>query len=345
MFYRQLTDGSREPFDLRALYAGGSPSACWIVGGGPSLDQLPLDLIRDSPIPKFAINLAGAQRLRPQFWTSYDPTARFHRSVYLDPSILKFVHGCRAMDLIPESTLKVCDAPATLCFERIKGVTFRDFPGGVAAGIVDWQDSLIQAIHLAYLLGFRRLFLIGCDMHIRPAPQLITAARQYEVEYQPYEVLGEFFKRCEQAGFSKGDWQGSILDAQYHFGEEKPVATAIQTDQHYFRISQYLRLSRRGLAQAGLELISATPQSRLNDYFPTCSVAEILGELAREIGDPAQEPTEGLYRELVNRQQPGLGPMRDFPPHGTDRKQAPVLRKVCPPQIPAIPVSINEQPR
>lgn len=113
--------------------------------------------------------------------------------------------------------------------------------------------------------------------------------------------------------FSEGHATASTR--QYHFDESKPLAAAIQTDLHYFRVAQYLRLSRRAMALAGLDLISVTPGSRLNDYFPYQSVDTVAKHVATEVGDPEQETTRGLYTEQVQRMPPGLGPMRDYKPH------------------------------
>src|SRR5262245_23167651 len=91
MFYRLHTDGTRTEVALADAYAGPTRTACWLIGGGPSLVELPCQAIARSPVPKFAVNLAGTRLLRPTFWTSYDPSARFHRSIYLDASVTKFV--------------------------------------------------------------------------------------------------------------------------------------------------------------------------------------------------------------------------------------------------------------
>ena len=120
LFARLETDGNETAMRLEDLYAGPQPSACWLIGGGPSLSMLPTRRIAASALPKMSINLAGIRLLRPNFWTSYDPTARFHRSIYLDPGITKFVHRRRAMEIVPNSTFKVCECPNVLVFDRQK---------------------------------------------------------------------------------------------------------------------------------------------------------------------------------------------------------------------------------
>lgn len=331
MFFRLSTDGTETSIPLVDCYSGPFRTACWIIGGGPSLATNPIDQITNSPIPKFSINLSGHQLVRPTFWTAYDPTSRFHRSIYLDPSILKFVPRGRAMDVVPGTTSKVCDCPNLVFFDRDQHVGFHHFlahrnQSDPSSGtrpkhlITDWQDSLIQAIHIAYSLGFRTLYLAGCEMVVTPSDVWRRAASEAGVEYIPLELLRDFEQRCRQQGRLRAD-QIEKSTRQYHFDESKPLAAAIQTDLHYFRVAQYLRLSRRAMALAGLEIISVTPGSRLNDHFRYQSISQVLEQVASDVGDPVHETTRGLYTEQSPRPAVARGPMRDFKPHYWNRVQ------------------------
>ena len=340
MFFRLHTDGTRTPAALEHVFAGPTRTACWIIGGGPSLAELPCAEIAQSPVPKFCVNLAGTGLLRPNFWTSYDPSARFHRSIYLDASVLKFVHARRAMDLVPETTFKVCECPATFFFERDPQRGFGDFLGSRVESqglrehsrlstldsrpsIIDWNDSLVQAIDIAYRLGFRVLYLAGCEMFVRPPAEHVELAAAKGVTYTPRETLAAFYERCEKVGLARSELERSGLPVQYHFDERKPLAATINTDLHYFRVSQYLRLVRRSLALAGVDLVSVTPQSRLNDYFPYRPAEDVLREIAETVGEPALETTRGRYMLTGTRSPEGLGPMRDFRPHHWPKTSAP----------------------
>ena len=365
MFYRLHTDGTRQDVDLGNMLTGPLRTACWIVGGGPSLSELPHESIARSPAAKLAINLGGARLIRPTLWTSYDPTARFHRSVYLDASIWKFVHARRAMDLVPETTFKVCECPGVVFFDREPQRGFADFLPAQPAGVVDWNDSFVQAIEIAYRLGFRMLYLAGCDFHVRPSSAQRVRAQAAGVEYASRELLGEFFDRCAAKGISRDEIERLEPPTQYHFDERKPLAAAIQTDLHYFRVSQYLRLCRRALSLAGIELVSVTPESRLNDYFRSVAAADAIEEIGASVGNPAAEPTRGLYTQVQSRQPAGLGPMRDLKPHhwkakgqpggddkppaarssSQDRSRAGVKQRVMAAidRVPETPVHINEE--
>lgn len=315
LFYRLATDKTRQPLPLEDQFGGTGKSSCWLIGGGPSLVELPTDLIASSPVPKMATNLAGCGWLRPTFWTSYDPSVRFLRSVYLDPSIMKFVHPRRAMDLVPETASKVCDSPHLCFFEPDPGRGFADFLSAAHTGIVDWNDTFVQAIDILYRLGFRRIYLAGCEMIVHPGSEWIAEAARRGVIYEPLMSLGEFARLCETAGLSREEQEQLGTADQYHFDERKPLASAINTDAHYFRVSQYLRLCRRSMSLAGVELISVTPGSRLNDYFPYETVETVYRRECAVTGFPDNERIRGLYTQQLDRQISGLGPMRDYRPH------------------------------
>lgn len=314
-FYRINTDRTEKAYSLEGLYCGPEMSSCWLLGGGPSLGETDLELISRSPIPVMTINLAGVHLIRPQFWTSYDPSARFHRSIYLDPGVMKLVHRRRAMDLVPETTFKVCDCPNTYFFDRDQERGFADFLSPDNEGVVDWADSLVQAIDLLYQLGFRKIFLAGCEMRVRPSAAQLELASRHSVEYDENGLLTEFLSQCRRAGINQDDLEAVSPCRIYHFDETKSLQATANTEYHYFRIAQYLRLSRRSMAMAGMQLISVTPGSRLNDYFPCSTVEAVLQEIHESVGDPLKEPVAGQYHLKGPRLPEGTGPMRDFRPH------------------------------
>lgn len=314
-FYRLSTDLTRSDVPLEGLFAGPIPSACFLVGGGPSLTRLPVAGIAAAPVPKMCVNLSGTRLVRPTFWTSYDPSARFHRSVYLDAGVMKFVHRRRAMDLVPETSFKVCDCPNTYFFDRDGGRGFADSLSPASTGIVDWADSMVQAIDILYRLGFRVVYLAGCEMRVRPSKEQIERGAAFGVRYDPRGLLRDFLRQCEAAGLLAEQLDSLPPGRHYHFDEHKPIRAAANTDFHYFRISQYLRLSRRSLSLAGMQLVSVTPHSRLNDYFRYTPARQALRRIEREIGDPQTEPVRGLYGRTAPRHRRTLDPMRDFRPH------------------------------
>lgn len=315
VFYRLHSDRRKTPAGLENQFAGTDPSACWVIGGGPSLNAESAAVITASPAPKMCLNLAGTALLRPTFWTSYDPSVRFLKSVYLDPSILKFVKASRAMDLVPETNVKVCDCPNLVFFDGDAQRGFADFLSPEHRTIVDWNDTLVQAIDILYRLGFRTMYLAGCEMHVDPGPAWRAAAREAGVEFERGTPLQDFLRQCEPAGLARERIQSLGTGRQYHFDEEKEFSAVVNTDGHYFRIAQYLRLSRRSLSLAGVRLASVTPDSRLNDYFPFMPLQDAAAAIHAQVGEPQGESTRGLYCHSVSRFTSDWGPMRDYRPH------------------------------
>lgn len=323
-FFRVTTDHRVIPSAWDGACTGPLPAMCWLIGGGPSLSLLPCSDIAQSPVPKFAMNLSGSRLIRPNFWTAYDPSIRFHRSVYLDAGVVKFLPRPRAMDLVPETNFKVCECPQTYFFDRDPFRGFHDFLSPQATGIVDWADTFVQSIDILYRLGFRCVLLAGCELCVRPSQEWVTHAARKSVTYTEGEPLSDYVQRCRTAGMPAGDLQHYGFGAQYHFDEAKPFESVLRTDAHYCRVAQSLRLCRTALSAAGLQLISVTPRSRLNQFLEYQPVEAALDRIRVEIGDPAREPTRGLYTQSRDREAKPPSWMRDvMPPHH------PAVKKPC----------------
>lgn len=323
-FFRVTTDHRVIPSGWENTCTGPAPATCWLIGGGPSLTMLSCGDIAQSPVPKLAMNLSSHRLIRPNFWTAYDPSIRFHRSTYLDAGIAKFLPRSRAMDLVPETNFKVCECPQTYFFDRDPFRGFHDFLSPQATGIVDWADTLVQAIDVLYRLGFRRLLLAGCEMCVRPSQEWITRAAQKSVTYIDGDPLADFVRHCRAAGMTDADLRRYGFGPQYHFDEDKPFDSVLRTDAHYLRVVQSLRLCRTALTSAGLQLISVTPRSRLNHFFEYQPAEEALDRIRREVGDPAREPTRGLYTQSAERSAASPRWMKDLLP-----PQRPAVKKPC----------------
>jgi hypothetical protein len=350
LFYRCSTDG--RVFDCSHLensYGGVAPSSVWIVGGGPSLLSAPTETIKESPAPKFGVNLAGRgpdgewPLIRPTMWTCFDPTARFHRSIFLDASIQKFLLGGRRMDLIPDGTEKACECP-NMYFVNHETRGYLDSFGQEYRKILHMLDSLVQAVDIAFRLGFRKLYCVGTDMRIRPSEAQIAFAESLGVVYdrergwtvwtndKKVEVrsdrLSDFRDRVKEMGEvpgpldgGSGTGEGGAGERQYSFDESKRFMAACACDNHYWDRIQYLRQCRRTMALNGLQLISCTPGSRLNDWFPYMDPFEAAKSILRDVGDPSSEISLGAYS---GDDKPGshLPFHKDIDPYGwKDRQQ------------------------
>ncbi|MEZ5947723.1 MAG: hypothetical protein R3C12_00485 [Planctomycetaceae bacterium] len=316
IFSRMSTDRRIQEVALEDVFAASVGSACFVLGGGPALRELDFAELERTPVGRMSINLAGTGLVRPHFWTAYDPTQRFSRSTYLDPAVMKFVHRRRAFDLVPETTWKVCECPNLYLFEGDRQRGFSDFLDPRHTAIVDWNDSLVQAIDILYRLGFRTLYLAGCPLRVEPSLALRELAVGRGIAVPEEAGLTEFARCCERGGVRRQELEQLEPVELYHFDERKSLRAALVTDAHYYRIVEYLRLSRGAMARAGLRLVSVTPGSRLNAYFPYLDPREAMRESRFACGDPAGERTLGRYSGVQERLPSSAAGMRDFsPPH------------------------------
>ncbi len=343
LFYRCSTD--KRICDCSFLensYAGMNASSVWLVGGGPSLLTAPVEAVKDSPAPKFGVNLAGrgpdgeSPLIRPDLWTCFDPTARFHRSIFLDPSIQKFLLGGRRMDLVPGGSEKVCECPNTY-FINHKLRSYVDVVSQQHREITHMLDSFWQALDISFKLGFRKIYCVGCDMRIRPSEEQIAFAESLGVVYERERGLTVWVndKKVEVRSDRLSDFRDQVKEKgkfrdrstaalelekvgrerQYSFDESKRFMAACACDNHYWDRIQYLRLSRRTFSLNGLQLVSCTPGSRLNDYFPYVSPFDAAKRIMDDVGDPAKELSVGAYS---GDEKPGghLPFHKDLDPYG-----------------------------
>jgi len=115
----------------RNLYPGYS---CFLICGGPSFVGVDGEFLNQPGILTMALNNA-ARSFRPQLWTGLDPPEHFIRSVWLDPTILKFTprqyanHRIFNSDTWQFMDKTVSQCPAVLHFdlaERFDAATFFD---------------------------------------------------------------------------------------------------------------------------------------------------------------------------------------------------------------------------
>lgn len=174
-----------------ATAAGDTVSLCdwyrgrsaFLVLSGPSLAQLDLGKLNGRGIVTMGVNNSWAMH-RPNLWTCVDPPNRFLDTGWKDPGIVKFVPaallahrlGVQQPDgTIRDSAYKVSQMPSVLAFRRADAFDHRTF---LVDDSVHWgclegdQDAvsiqgkrsvMLVALRLLHYLGFRRVFLLGCD--------------------------------------------------------------------------------------------------------------------------------------------------------------------------------------
>lgn len=162
----------RAAIPLEGIYRGAS---AFLICNGPSFAGLDHNKIRKAGVMTFGIN-NGPKSFRPNFWTCVDDPARFLKSIWLDPKITKFVPQAHFdKKIFDNETWKMIDikvgncpnvigymrnekfhAPRFLTENSLNWGSHKDYGGG--------RSVMLPSIRILHLLGFRKIYLLGCDM-------------------------------------------------------------------------------------------------------------------------------------------------------------------------------------
>ena len=170
---------------IENLYLGGH---VFLVLGGPSLKDLDLSALDDRGCVKFGVNNVAAT-IRCQLWTYGDTTFKFHDAIWKDPGVLKLCPWpklnnrlrtkeggkFRDLDLTPRKCPNVVGIKRNSIFNPEAWLTESTINWGNGkkgteskSGFPRVLSSMIQAIRLCYYLGFRYVYLLGCDFNMSP---------------------------------------------------------------------------------------------------------------------------------------------------------------------------------
>jgi len=170
MFFRE--NGMN--FDLVDLHAGQS---LFLVLNGPSLTGFDWSKLKQPGVVTLGIN-NGAHLLRPNYWTCVDDPSRFMASIWKDPAITKLVPMAHFQKPIWDrqrvafSSERVRDFPNVIGFRRNECFV----PGRwLTEDTINWgnhskrgggRSVMLSALRIAHLLGFRKVYLLGCDFYM-----------------------------------------------------------------------------------------------------------------------------------------------------------------------------------
>ena len=175
---------------LRDLLAGHS---AFLVCGGPSANELPLEHLNTRGIWSLAVNNAAAHpRFRPNAFICADPPSKFSSSIWLDPGIMKIIPTPkldrkrgklrrRVGEQFVALERTTMDCPNVWAFQRDSWLspddTFFQFPGACWGnhdiGVQKTNQpktvcTMLLAIRIMYFLGARRIYLVGVDFRMTP---------------------------------------------------------------------------------------------------------------------------------------------------------------------------------
>ena len=168
MFFTQ----DHHPLWIADAYRGRS---AFLVCGGPSFGALDHSKLRGPGLLTMGLN-NSPRTFRPHLWCSVDSPDHWIRSIWLDPLITKFVpidHAAKTIfnsDTWEMTKTRVGDCPSCVFYKRNEHFQARQF---LWEDCFNWgnhkdhgggRSVMLPAIRILFLLGVRRLYLLGCDM-------------------------------------------------------------------------------------------------------------------------------------------------------------------------------------
>ncbi len=241
---------------LGDMYRG---HTAFLVCGGPSLTSHDLSQLQRRGIVSLALNNAAIVH-RPQLWCSVDDPGNFCDAIWYDPGILKFVPLChmekRFMvrdqheQLVP-SKHAVGDMPGVFGYRRNESFvaeqwlyedTFNWGNHGNrtdAYGIRGSRSVMYIALRLLFYLGFRRVYLLGCDFRMEQGKQNYAFAQDrssssirgnndsYRVLNKRLEVLQPYFEKESFEIYNCTPDSGLTVFPHASFEEAVEYATSI----------------------------------------------------------------------------------------------------------------------
>ena len=161
MFYTYTQSGTRKAIDLDGLYEGQS---LFLLGGSPTLAEMDLSVLRRRGVVTMGMNNVPCV-FTPHLWVCLDKPPCFSPHIYESPEIIKFTMISRRFEAVPTLDRQVYQCPSMFFFGTKEGFDAKNFLD-VDRDICWWRSVFPAALQLAWRLGFRRVFLVGCGFHM-----------------------------------------------------------------------------------------------------------------------------------------------------------------------------------
>lgn len=251
----------------------GTRSAFLITNGPKALDAIDEKQLYLPGIFKMGVN-NGPARIRPNAWTCVDPADRFLKSVWFDPTIMKFIPRGFCTKTIWDTYYwfpldrGMKDCPNLYQYQRngnfdpetfftAKSLNWgldksREYicpeTGTVVKGV---RSCMLVAFRLLIELGAKTIFLVGCDFRMDP-------------------------------------------EKPYAFDEEKSVGGCKSNNRSYQGLNIFFNSLRPELEKRGVKVYNTFKESGLHS-FPYIEFDRAVELALTDVGDPTKEHTRGMY--------------------------------------------------
>lgn len=252
-------------------------ASAFLICGGPSFGNLDHNLLKHC----WTMGLNNSVKsYRPDAWCCVDQSARFLRSIWMDPKIMKFVPFDHTEDNLWDSTvegwgplrknnnkkdiIKVRECPNITYYRRNEKFEPSRF---LWEYTVNWGDHskwgggrscMLAAMKILFILGFRSVYLLGCDLQM-------DESHKYH------------FEENRDKGAQKGNMSTYKKMIELYFPQLKP---------HFDKV--------------GFKVYNCNPDSRLK-VFPYVPFEEAVRRATEPLGDVENEVSCGMYRKYEDK--------------------------------------------
>lgn len=258
---------------LSDLYRGRS---AFLICGGPSFAALDHSHLHAPGILTLGIN-NSVRTFRPNMWVYVDSPDHWIRSVWLDPTIMKFSpmgHAERRVfnsDRWEHMRLKVGDCPNVVYFrrnERFQANQFLwedTFNWGNHSKLGGGRSVMLPAVRILFELGIRKVYLLGADFNMGP-------------------------------------------ETKYHFDQDRHRGSISGNNSTYQKLNQWFGQLRPLFEKEGFRIFNCNPNSNLK-AFEFIDYKKALEECHAHMDfvDVDTERTRGLYDTDTREKEEGVG--------------------------------------
>lgn len=265
MFFRE--NGMN--LDLVDLHAGQS---LFLVLNGPSLTGFDWSKLRQPGICTFGIN-NGAHLLRPNFWTSVDDPSRFMESIWRDPTITKFVPMSHFQKPIWDREQNAFSRELVRSFPNVVGYRRNEAfspDKWLIEDTINWgnhskrgggRSVMLAALRISYLLGFRKVYLLGCDFYMDETKHYWfpeqRSTNAISNNTNSYSLMKGFFNRLQpkflEAGFEVFNCNPHSGLESFPFADLDEALVQARIDTEVTTEGMYIDRHREAKRRAGLD--------------------------------------------------------------------------------------------
>jgi hypothetical protein len=254
------------------MYRGAS---AFLICSGPSFKNLDKSLLKTSGVWAMTTNNASTS-FRGNASVTVDDPCRFNASLWLDPSITKFVPSShfekplwdnRFLDDKGQqwclSNILVGDCPNVVGYRRNEKFVPDRF---LYEDTINWgnhkkwgggRSVMLAALRILFLLGFRKVYLLGVDFYMSG-------------------------------------------DKKYHFDEERTPSAIRGNMSTYEKMIQWFEQLQPFFLAENFIVKNCNPESRLT-AFPFIKYEDAIKEAVNVVGNTIKEQTSGMYTSMEEK--------------------------------------------